>query len=78
MELVLRYGNRTRPILSLPWAIGSIQGALLEQFPPNLFTITRDQVRFPRVVHYFGKADSCREIILIIGRTAKGRQRRNV
>ncbi|EIM92264.1 NAD-P-binding protein [Stereum hirsutum FP-91666 SS1] len=44
MELVLRYGNRTRPILSLPWAIGSIQGALLEQFPPNLFTITRDQV----------------------------------
>lgn len=44
MELVLRYGNRTRPIISLPWTVGTLQGALLEQLPPNLFTITRDQV----------------------------------
>lgn len=44
MELVLKYGNRTRPILSLPWTLGTIQGAVLEQLPLNLFTITRDQV----------------------------------
>lgn len=77
MELVLRYGNRTRPILSLPWAIGSIQGALLEQLPPNLFTITRDQVKNSRVIHYSGKAHSRHDIIFIIGRTAQKRQRGN-
>ncbi|CAG8602519.1 1391_t:CDS:2 [Dentiscutata erythropus] len=34
-----------RPILSLPWQIGLIQGYFLEKLPKNLFTITRDQIK---------------------------------
>jgi hypothetical protein len=44
MQLVLRYTHRRRPIISLPFAIGMLQGLLLEQLPNNLFTITRAQV----------------------------------
>ncbi|TRM65876.1 hypothetical protein BD626DRAFT_546301 [Schizophyllum amplum] len=44
MELVLRYNGRSRPVVSLPFAVGKLQGALLEQLPENLFTVTRDQV----------------------------------
>lgn len=45
MELVLRYTGRWRPIVSLPYAVGSLQGLILEQLPTNLFTLTRAQVR---------------------------------
>jgi len=44
MKLVLTYTKRTRPIVSIPFAVGSKQGLVLEQLPPNLFTLTRDQV----------------------------------
>ncbi|KAF9040468.1 NAD(P)-binding protein [Hymenopellis radicata] len=44
MEAVLKYNGRTRPIVSLPFAFGILQGAVLEQLPVNLFTVTRAQV----------------------------------
>lgn len=44
MELVLRYSDRSRLILSLPFWVGMLQGTVLEQLPPNLFTVTRSQV----------------------------------
>jgi len=44
MKLVLTYTKRTRPIVSIPFAVGKMQGLVLEQLPPNLFTLTRDQV----------------------------------
>lgn len=45
MELVLKYNNRYRPVLSLPFQLGLLQGAIMERLPVNLFTVTRDQVR---------------------------------
>ncbi|KAL7746537.1 pantoate-beta-alanine ligase [Sorochytrium milnesiophthora] len=45
MQLVLQASGRKRPIVSLPWAVGMLQGAVLERLPPNLFTLTVDQVR---------------------------------
>ncbi|EJD42989.1 NAD(P)-binding protein [Auricularia subglabra TFB-10046 SS5] len=53
MELVLKYSNRRRPILSLPSSIGKFQAYFLERLPPNLFSLTRDQVeqlRYDNVV----------------------------
>lgn len=47
MQLVLRYTHRRRPIVSLPFAVGMLQGLLLERLPNNVFTITRAQVRCP-------------------------------
>ncbi|KAH8835472.1 NAD-binding protein [Flagelloscypha sp. PMI_526] len=44
MEMVLTYSGRRRPIVSVPFSLGKVQGAVLEQLPTNLFTITRDQV----------------------------------
>ncbi|KZP25437.1 NAD(P)-binding protein [Athelia psychrophila] len=44
MELVLQYNHRRRPIISLPFAVGMMQGLVLEQLPLNLFTVTRAQV----------------------------------
>lgn len=44
MELVLEYSERWRPVVSVPYAIGTLQGLILEQLPLNLFTLTRDQV----------------------------------
>ncbi|KZT53299.1 NAD(P)-binding protein [Calocera cornea HHB12733] len=44
MQLVLKYSNLRRPIVSLPFALGKMQGAVLEQLPENLFTVTRSQV----------------------------------
>ncbi|EJD03619.1 NAD-binding protein [Fomitiporia mediterranea MF3/22] len=44
MRLVLKYTGRRRPILSLPYAVGKMQGLVLEQLPPNVLTLTRDQV----------------------------------
>ena len=45
MESVLRYSERSRLILSLPFWVGILQGTVLEQLPPNLFTVTRSQVK---------------------------------
>ena len=44
MEIVLRYNRRRRPIISLPFQVGMLQGAILEKLPANLFTVTRAQV----------------------------------
>ncbi|KAF0413250.1 NADP-binding protein [Gigaspora margarita] len=45
MQLTLSESGIKRPILSLPWQIGLIQGFFLEKLPKNLFTITRDQIK---------------------------------
>lgn len=47
MSIVLRYTKRSRPILSLPYSVGMLQGMILEQLPPNILTLTRSQVRAP-------------------------------
>ncbi|KAF8844108.1 NAD(P)-binding protein [Paxillus ammoniavirescens] len=44
IELVLLYTNRWRPIVSIPYSIGMLQGAVLERFPDTMFTITRNQI----------------------------------
>ncbi|KAK7465355.1 hypothetical protein VKT23_005334 [Stygiomarasmius scandens] len=44
MELVLKYNQRRRPIVSLPFWMGTLQGAVMEKLPVNLFTVTRSQV----------------------------------
>ncbi|KAJ4485870.1 nucleoside-diphosphate-sugar epimerase [Lentinula aciculospora] len=44
MQLVLKHNHRRRPIISLPFWIGKMQGAVMEQLPVNLFTVTRAQV----------------------------------
>lgn len=44
MSLVLKYTERTRPVLSVPYSVGMLQGLILEQLPENLFTLTRAQV----------------------------------
>jgi len=44
MKLTLEYAELTRPIISLPFALGMVQGAVLERLPENLFTVTRSQV----------------------------------
>lgn len=46
MQTTLKYAELSRPIVSLPFAMGSVQGLLMEQLPENLFTVTRSQVRF--------------------------------
>ncbi|KAG9287003.1 hypothetical protein G9A89_022967 [Geosiphon pyriformis] len=48
MQLTLDQAGMRRLILSLPWAVGLIQGFFLEKLPLNLFTITRDQVNLLR------------------------------
>ena len=44
MQKVLRYIHRKRPIISVPYFVGTMQGFVLEKLPPNLFTLTRAQV----------------------------------
>ncbi|KAI0697551.1 hypothetical protein BC835DRAFT_1405622 [Cytidiella melzeri] len=44
MGLVLKHTNRYRPIVSVPFAVGSLQAMVLEKLPPSMFTLTRDQV----------------------------------
>lgn len=44
MQLVLKYNRRTRPIISLPFEVGILQGSILEKLPKNLFTVTKAQV----------------------------------
>lgn len=46
MELVLKYGKRWRPIISVPFGVGKMQAFFLEKLPPNLFSLTRDQVSY--------------------------------
>ncbi|KAG6885262.1 hypothetical protein C0993_003952 [Termitomyces sp. T159_Od127] len=43
MELTLKYNKRNRPIISIPYAVGLLQGAIFEKLPTNLLTVTRDQ-----------------------------------
>jgi hypothetical protein len=56
MQLILDMTGRKRPILSLPFALGILQGAILERLPPNLFTVTRAQVRLPMDIFTHGCA----------------------
>lgn len=44
MEIVLEVTQRWRPILSLPFAVGMLQGVIMEQLPVNPLTLTRGQV----------------------------------
>jgi hypothetical protein len=44
MQTVLQYNHRRRPIISLPFQVGMLQGAILEMLPVNIFTVTRAQV----------------------------------
>ncbi|KIM47775.1 hypothetical protein M413DRAFT_417151 [Hebeloma cylindrosporum] len=44
MQLILDTTGRKRPIISLPFALGILQGAILERLPLNLFTVTQAQV----------------------------------
>ncbi|KAI0308329.1 NAD-P-binding protein [Multifurca ochricompacta] len=44
MELVIKYTGRYRPIISVPWTVGEIQGEILQRLPTNMFTVTRDQI----------------------------------
>jgi len=44
MVLVLKYSGRYRPIISLPYSFGMLQGFVMEKLPVNLLTITRGQV----------------------------------
>lgn len=53
MGLVLRYSGLKRFIISLPYWVGMIQGAILERLPENIFTLTRDQVRRTPRLHFF-------------------------
>jgi hypothetical protein len=46
MELVVKYTGRFRPIVPVPWFVGELQGEILQRLPTNMFTVTRDQVRF--------------------------------
>ncbi len=45
MQFILKTTGRKRPILSLPFAVGVLQGTVLEKLPVNLFTVTRAQVQ---------------------------------
>ena len=45
VEIVLKSTRRQRPILSLPYAFGMVQGFVMEKLPENIFTLSRDQVR---------------------------------
>ena len=44
MRIVLRYTRRKRPIVSISYGIGKLQGAVLEKLPENLFILTQDQI----------------------------------
>ncbi|KAF8807810.1 NAD(P)-binding protein [Phlegmacium glaucopus] len=44
MQMVLDVTGRKRPIISLPFAVGMLQGFVLEKLPLNLFTVTRAQI----------------------------------
>ena len=56
MQLILDMTGRKRPIISLPFGLGILQGAILEKLPVNLFTVTQAQVRFPKNIPTYGCA----------------------
>jgi hypothetical protein len=41
----LNFSLISRFFFSLPFAVGTMQGLVLERLPENLFTVTRSQVR---------------------------------
>ncbi|KAK0439768.1 hypothetical protein EV421DRAFT_1905666 [Armillaria borealis] len=45
MSLVLKYNSRYRPIVSLPFFVGQMQGFFLEKLPINMFTVTRAHIK---------------------------------
>lgn len=45
MQMVLDITGRWRPVISLPWMIGMLQASILQLLPPNLFTLTTDQIK---------------------------------
>jgi len=45
IQAVLHAKKRWRPIISMPFFIANLQALILERFPPNQLTITRDQVK---------------------------------
>lgn len=45
MALVVDHTGRFRPIISVPWKLGELQGEIMQRLPTNVFTVTRDQVR---------------------------------
>ncbi|RXK40155.1 NADH dehydrogenase [Tremella mesenterica] len=49
MNLTLLHSQRRRPIISLPFWVGTLQAFFLERLPQSLFTLTRDQVKQLRV-----------------------------
>jgi len=44
MMKVLEHSGIRRPIVSMPFIVGTLQGMVMEKLPQNLFTITQDQV----------------------------------
>lgn len=72
MELVLKYSRRTRPILPLPFAVGTLQGAILERLPETIFTVTKDQVSLAGGSACEGAYREIR-VMDVIGRTAQTR-----
>lgn len=44
MEQVLHHSQRRRPIVSLPYSLGMIQGRIFEVLPETILTVTRSQV----------------------------------
>ena len=52
MQFVVDRTGRFRPIISVPWILGELQGEVMQRLPMNLFTVTRDQVRWrPKSLH---------------------------
>ncbi|RKP34310.1 hypothetical protein BJ085DRAFT_12173, partial [Dimargaris cristalligena] len=49
MELTLKESGLHRPIVSLPWSVSAAQAWVLEKLPPNLFTLTQDQVNLLKI-----------------------------
>ena len=64
MQIVLKCKNRYRPILSLPYAFGMVQGFFMEKLPENLFTLSRDQVKQLKLGNIVGSHDPSFEDLL--------------
>lgn len=45
MVTVLKYSHRWRFVVPFPYWVGMMQGFVGEMLPPNLFTVTRDQIK---------------------------------
>lgn len=53
MGLVLKYSNRRRPIISVPFWAGRLQGTVMDYLPESIFSISRDQVS--STLRYYSK-----------------------